>query len=116
MSPSLLFRAMYTIYDLFFASMSSPLENFNPKLSSRVIHTGSFEVKLSSQGTSACSMGLAQVSKGRLLKNFSSPFFSEKFFMSKSLIKAAAVRTQYLYWRFMRQRTFVASSELELGT
>jgi hypothetical protein len=109
MSASLLFRAMYTFYDLFFASMFSPLENFNPKLSSRMIHTGSFEVKLSSQGTSACSMGLAQVSKGRMLKHFSSPFFSEKFFKSKSLIKAAVVRTQYLYLRFMRQRTFVAS-------
>ena len=99
---------MYTFYDLFFASMFSPLENFNPKLSSRVIHTGSFEVKLSSQGTSACSMGLAKVSKGRMLKYFSSPFFSEKFFKSKRLIKGDG-RTQYLYLRFMRQRTFVAS-------
>jgi len=109
MSASLLFRAMYTFYDLFFASMFSPLENFNPKLSSRVIHTGSFEVKLSSKRTSACSMGLVQVSKGWMLKHFSSPFFSEKFFKSKSLIKAAVVRTQYLYLRFMRQRTFLAS-------
>ena len=107
MSASHLIRTMYTFYDLFFASMFSPLENFNPKLSFRVIRTGSFEVKFSSQGTSACSMGLAQVSKGRLLKHFSSPFFSEKFFKSKSLIKAAVVRTQYLYLRFMRQRTDV---------
>jgi len=44
-----------------------------------------------------------------MLKHFSSPFFSEKFFKSKSLIKDAVVRTQYLYRRFMRQRTFVAS-------
>jgi hypothetical protein len=120
MSASHLFRAVYTFYDLFFASMFSPLENFNPKLSSRVIHTGSFEVKLSSQGTSACSTGLAQVSKGWMLKgwmlkHFRSPFLSEKFFKSRSLIKAVVVRTQYLYLRFMRQRTFVASSELELG-
>jgi hypothetical protein len=89
--------------------MFSPLENFYPKLSSRVIHAGSFEVKLSSQETSACSMGLEQVSKGRLLKHFSSPFFNEKFFKSKSRIKVAVVRTLYLYLRFMRQRTFVAS-------
>ena len=78
MSASLVFPAMYTFYDLFFSSIFSPLENFNPKIGSRVIHTGSFEGKLSSRGMSACSMRLAQVSMGKMLKHFSSPFFSKK--------------------------------------
>lgn len=112
MSASLVFPAMYTFYDLFFSSIFSPLENFNPKIGSRVIHTGSFEGKLSSRGMSACSMRLAHVSMGKMLKHFSSPFFSKKkkFFKSRrSLIKTAVVRKQYLYMRFMCQRTYVPS-------
>jgi hypothetical protein len=100
---------MYTFYDLFFAFMFSPLENFNPKLSSRVIHTGSFEVKLSSERTAASWMGLAQVSKGGNVEALQFSFFSKKFITSKSLVKSAVVRKQSLYTRFMHHRTFVTS-------